>query len=541
MATVARSLGIAGVVLGMVTAGWISGARAASPEDVEQRLKALEGEIQSLKRQLEEAKKAVPPPVAAPAPAAPATPAPAATPAVASPPAPTTPGTESPVATSLASIRPSWLTDFKLGGYGSVRFEASDLPTVNDSFTFRRFVLTGDATIAERIRTYFELEFERLTELEVERSTVAEGGFQGFSQSIEGSNHSEISLEQAWVELYMTDWLKFRMGNILVPVGRFNINHDDNRWDLPRRSLVDRGVPVLPSTAAWSEVGLGFNGDIKTDRAGNFGYQVYVMNGVTLDSSIETFARGSGEFETEVELEPRRGTADLDLKGGKAGALRVSWSPNLGQEFGVSGYFGRYTPDFLPSQNLWSVSADGKLTFGPFEVEAQYVRTHFNNINQVARGFAQSVTANEISSETSPLESTVEFELASLADTKHGYWLELRYRFFPDFLRNTFFAWKFENPQFVAVTRWEQAWLNGLISSAEFSDGLLTLEKDNRFVDRLTLGLAYRPVPLVVFQAAYERTWTNAGKSLSGVTNFIPAGSTDNVQNAFLFGVAFGF
>jgi hypothetical protein len=543
VATVARSLCIAGAILGVVAFGWVPVARGASPEEIEQRLKALEGEIQTLKQQLEDAKKA--PPVAAPAPPAtapPAAPAPASapTPAVAAP-APATPGTESPLATSLASIRPSWVTDFKIGGYGSTRFEASDLSSVNDSFTWRRFVLTGDATIADRIRTYFELELERLTELEVERTTVSENGFQGFSQSIEGSNHSEISLEQAWVELYLADWLKFRMGNILVPVGRFNINHDDNRWDLPRRSLVDRGVPVLPSTAAWSEVGLGFNGDIKTERAGNFGYQVYVMNGVTLDSSIETFARGSGEFETEVEIQPRRGTADLDLKGGKAGALRLSWSPILGQEFGVSGYFGRYTPDFLPSQNLWSVAADGKLTFGPFEVEGQYVRTHFNNVNQVARGFAQSVTANEISSETSPLESTVEFELASLADTKQGYWLEFRYRFFPDFLRNTFLAWKFENPQFIAVTRWEQAWLSGLVTGAEFADGLLTLEKQNRFIDRLTVGLAYRPVPLVVFQLAYERTWTNPGQSLSSVTNFIPAGSTDNVQNAFLFGVAFGF
>ena len=53
-----------------------------------------------------------------------------------------------------------------------------------------------------------------------------------------------------------------RTGGVLVPVGRFNINHDDNRWDLPRRSLIDRGVPVLPSTAAWDELGAGFNGDI---------------------------------------------------------------------------------------------------------------------------------------------------------------------------------------------------------------------------------------------------------------------------------------
>lgn len=516
MATVARSRLVALSLLAVITVGWVPPARAASPEEIEQKLEALEAEIGALKRQLEQARTATPPPATAPA----------------------SPAAEPP---SLLD-RPSWLSDFKIGGYGSTRFEASDLSSVGDTFTFRRFVLTGDATIGERLRGLVELELERFTELEVERNTVSEGGLQGFSQSIEGSNKSEISLEQAWVQLYLTDWLKFRMGNILVPVGRFNINHDDNRWDLPRRSLVDRGVPVLPSTAAWSEVGLGFNGDINTPRAGKWSYEVYVVNGVALDSSIETVARGSGELETEVEIQPRRGTANLDVKRAKAGALRLAWSPSLGQELGISGYLGRYTPDFLPSEMLWAVSVDGKLTFGPFEIEAEYVRTHFGGITHVARGFAQAVAEKEFSAGTAPLDSTVEFELAGLATTKQGYWLDLRYRFFPDFLRDTFFAWKFENPQFVLTTRWEQVWLDGLVRDVDFTGGAISsISRENRFVNRLSLGLAYRPVPLVVFQAAYERTWTNGGKSLSSITNFIPAQATENVQNAFLFGVAFGF
>ena len=536
MATFARIRLVAWVLIAVMALGGAPDTWAATPEEIEQKLKALEDQIGELKRALEQTRQAPPAPAPPPAPAA-AAPAPGAAPAAA-PPAGETESWKS----SLATLRPEWLTDFKLGGYGSTRFEASDLSSVNDSFTLRRLVLSGDATIANRIRTVFEVEFERLTELEVERSTTAESGFQGFSQSIEGSNSSELSLEQAWVEFAMADWLKFRMGNMLVPVGRFNINHDDNRWDLPRRSLVDRGVSVLPVTAAWSEVGLGFTGDINTDRFGKFTYQVYVMNGVSLDSSIETVARGSGEFETEVELQPRRGTANLDVKGGKAGAARLGWSPQLGTDFGVSGYFGRYTPDFLPAENLYSLSADGKMTFGPFEIEAEYVYTHFNNVNKVARGFAQSVNNSAISAGTAPLDSTVEFELSQLADTKHGYWLDLRYRFFPDVLRNTILARPFENPQFVVTSRWEQVWLNGLLTAVDFSDGqIASIDKEDRFVNRWTLGFAYRPTPLVVFQLAYERTWTNSNKSLSSVTNYIPAGSTQNIQNSFLFGAAFGF
>ncbi len=505
---------VAMLIVGLLVLGSASGARAASTEELEQKLKALEEEVNALKKQIEQARPAPP--------AAPAASQPAAE--------PTTP------------YRPLGISEFRLGGYGSMRFEATDLNQVNNTFTFRRFVLTGDATIGERLRSYVEIELERFTELEVERRSVSEGGRQGFSQSIEGSNSSEISLEQAWVQFELADWAKFRMGNVLVPLGRFNINHDDNRWDLPRRSLVDRGVPVLPSTAAWSEVGLGFNGNITTARFGKFSYEAYVVNGVTLDSGIETVARGTGELETEVEIRPRRGTANLDLKRDKAGAVRLAWSPATGQEVGLSGYYGRYTPDFLPSEAVWAISADGKLTFGAFEIEGEYVYTRFGGINRVARGFAEAVAERAFSTGTAPLEATVDFELAGLADTKQGYWLDFRYRFFPDVLRDSILGRKFENPQFILTTRWEQVWLDGLVQDAQFAHGALTqIARENRFINRATFGLAYRPVPLVVFQAALERTWTDAHKSLAAVTNFLPARATENTANTFLLGVAFGF
>ena len=384
MAAWMRSAGMAACVVSLALFGGATPVGAASPDVLDAKLKALQEEVDALKKEIEKSRKA-PTVVAPPAPAPtsgtppPGEPAPATAPTTAAqpqaPPATTTP----------------WITDFKIGGYGSTRFEASDIDKVGDTFTFRRFVLSGDATIANRIRSVVELEFEHLTELEVEKSAPSEGGLRGFSNSIESSNGSEISLEQAWVEFMLAEWLRFRAGMLLVPLGRFNLNHDDNRWDLPRRSLVDRGVPVLPSTAAWSEVGMGFAGDVDGGSWGKFGYQVYVMNGVTLDASLETVAHASGELETEVEIKPQRGTANIDVKKDKAGALRIFWSPSLGNEIGTSVYYGRYTPDFLPSETVWSLSTDGKLTLGPFEIEGQYVYTRWNGIKRVAQGFANAV------------------------------------------------------------------------------------------------------------------------------------------------------
>ena len=212
------------------------------------------------------------------------------------------------------------LEQTKVGGYGSMRYGTSDLDDLNNGFTFRRFVLTVDSAITERLKTNMELEFERFTSLELDKKLTRTSGSGGLTSevAIEGTTNSEISLEQAWLQYDIADWLKFRSGAVLVPLGRFNINHDDNRWDLPRRSLVDRGVPVLPVTAAWPELGAGFLGDIPIGDTGKLSYQAYVMNGVTLNSEVEqigqTRSGDTTKLAYEVKLQPSRGTFQTTSK-----------------------------------------------------------------------------------------------------------------------------------------------------------------------------------------------------------------------------------
>jgi hypothetical protein len=465
-------------------------------------------------------------------------------------PARSAPQLEKPPATPAAPS-PAYgniLPGVRAGGYGSFRFEASSLKDVGDTFTFRRFVLSLDAAIAERLRSAVEVEFERFTSLELERNTSSSNGGLTVEQAIEGSNNTEISLEQAWLEYELAPWLRFNGGMVLVPMGRFNLHHDDNLWDLPRRSLIDTGIPVLPIRAAWSEVGMGFIGDVPAGP-GTLNYHLYVVNGATLDTELETIAQTRTDdrnaIAVEAKLQPTRGTANIDLKHDKAFAGRVAYHLVPDYELGLSGYYGRYTPQFLSSQPLWAFGVDGKATVGAFEVQAEYLYTHFSNVSKVARSLAQVAftQAAEIPDAASPdLELELELELAQLATVKNGYWLDLRYRFSPDWLRASILGRKFENPQLIPVLRWEQAWLNGLLRELTFENGAVTeLERENRYIDRITVGLAYRPVPLVVFQLAYEYTWTNSGKSLADVTNFLPARVDENAAHAVLVGVAFGF
>jgi hypothetical protein len=455
------------------------------------------------------------------------------------------------VAAEVATKGPGYferlIQQTKVGAYGSTRYGTSNLDDLNNTFTYRRFVLTVDSPIAERLKANMELEFERFTELELEKTLApTSGGGLTSELAIEGNNKSEISLEQAWMQYDIADWLKFRGGAVLVPLGRFNINHDDNRWDLPRRSLVDRGVPVLPATAAWPELGAGFLGDISIGNRGKLSYQWYVMNGVALDSEIEqigqTRSGDTTKLAYEVKLQPSRGTFSDDVKSGKSIGTRWAYSPWLGDEIAASLYWGRYTPDYLPNRAVISFAVDGKKTWGPFEIEGQYVHTQWSGVRSIASGLARRAISGESEGEVDDIETEVEFELANLANSKQGYWIDLRYRFWPEFLSNSLFGRHFANPQLIATLRWEQVWFNGLIKEISFSNGSLTqFEDENRLLNRVTVGLTYRPVPLVALQLAYEYTRTNHGKSLASVTNFLPAKSGEYFQNAFLLGLAFGF
>jgi hypothetical protein len=509
---------------------------AAYADDLRERVERMEQELRALKEELKrrDGGQALAPAAEAPPPSRAAEP----------------PSEPRPTATAKAEEKPSYrqvLDRVKLGGYGSMRYEASNLDQAHSTFTLRRFVLTADANIAPRLRAYMELEFERFRKIELEKSFGAEEGGIATKQTVGGTADSEISFEQGWLQYDIEDWLKFRGGAVLVPVGRFNLNHDDNLWDLPRRSLVDRGVSVLPVPAAWDELGVGFLGEVPTGKQGLLNYQAYVVNGVTLGSEFEQEARthganNPGEQEIDVEIAPETGTFGSDVKNAKALTGRLAWSPALGHEIAASGYWGQYTPDFLGREDVWSLGLDGKTGFGPFEVEGEYVFTRFEGLNSVARQLASVAAESEQSIEGPELESVVKFDLTNISRDRQGYWLDLRYRFWPAVLNDTYLGRYFDNPQMVAVLRGEQVWLGDRVTEVAFSGGSLTaFDTEDRRVDRITAGLAYRPVPLVVFHLAYEYTLTNSGKSLAGVTNFLPAQEHEDTAHTVMVGAAFGF
>lgn len=434
-----------------------------------------------------------------------------------------------------------------LGGYGSVRFETNDVSPGNffpsgspSGFTFRRFVLTTDAQIAPRLRIYSETEFERLLEIEVEKSVRRDAGGLKFQQATEGNSGGEISIEQIWGQFDFAKNHGLRVGVVLPPLGRFNIHHDDDYWDLPRRTLVDRDAPVLPLPAAWRELGAGLVGTFDLPSSWKLNYQFYVLNGTTLnfnpELTVATRAGDTTKLEVESELNLASGAVD-GSQGARAVAWRAAFSPKLGAEFAFSGYHGRYTPSFLSvKEPINSLGFDGNWRYRGFEVEGEFIYTSLSRVNRVLENLATTALVSSSEAEIADVETEVELAAKGLARTRKGFWTDFKYHWRPALLRNSFLGRDFEDPQIIPIARYERVWLNRNLNELTFANGSITnLDQENLEQDRVSLGVNYRPVPQFGIQMAYEHNERRGGSRL--IFPAVQANST----NGFLAGVTFAF
>lgn len=444
-----------------------------------------------------------------------------------------------------------WFADrVRVGGYGSVRFEANDLGGQNfipsgsaKGFTFRRFVLTTDANITKRLRVYSETEFERLFGIEADKSVRATAGGLQLKQGVEGNSGGEISIEQVWGQYNFTDNHGLRFGVVLPPLGRFNILHDDDYWDLPRRTLIDRDAPVVPVKTAWRDLGAGLVGGMHIGTSAKLDYQFYVLNGARLDFNLESLAQTRSMRRNKLAVEAEFGLTSGFFDGSqsaRAVAWRAAFSPSLAGEFALSGYHGRYTPDYLGiSEPVNSLGFDYKWRRGAFEFEGEAIYTSFGRVGRVIDAFARTgftSSAETSSAETRQLESEIEFELSNLARTRYGFWTDFKYNWRPTWLKRTFLGRDFEDPRLVPILRYERVWLNRNLQELGFRQGVVTaIETDNLEQARISLGLSYRPVRNFGIQFAYEHNRRINGDTL--VFPRVAAGST----NGFLTGIVFSF
>jgi len=147
-----------------------------------------------------------------------------------------------------------------------------------------------------------------------------------FFTEIELEHVKEVFVEQAFLNHKINDWLNFRAGLMLIPMGFINEYHEPPLFNGVERPNVDKYI--VPTT--WREIGLGFSGRLKEY---SIKYQLYVTNGFLGYDGSANFNGKNG------------------LRGGRQkGAKSIFSSPNItgridyyaipGLKLGLSGYFG---------------------------------------------------------------------------------------------------------------------------------------------------------------------------------------------------------
>ncbi|MBI3621228.1 MAG: hypothetical protein HY208_03470 [Nitrospirae bacterium] len=327
--------------------------------------------------------------------------------------------------------------------YATLEFQ--NLQGMNSEFDARNVELLLGAKMGSRLKGFAELEFERVATTE---PSPREGA---------------IEVEQGWMEFAILDQLAIRGGVILVPFGRFNLEHFDTTRELTSRPVMARFI--VPGT--WAEPGVGMVAHVEYGET-VVSYQGYVVNGLRNDAVIDD-TNG---------LHDDGGAFGEDNNNNKAVVGRLMVSPRYGQEFGISGYYGAYAP----SRAVQGVDADLKLTFGAIELLAEYAYLG--------------------------LDSGLNDGGVAVPTKLHGAYAQVAYQFWFDALSRSFLGRGFNDPKFTLVGQWGYASIS--------DDGDVTGGGDNR-TTRYVVGMNYRPAPTFVIKVEYLwNTQTNEAIDLGG-------------------------
>jgi len=302
-----------------------------------------------------------------------------------------------------------------------------------------------------------------------------------FERGGPGVADGTMQIEFAQIDYLVNEAINTRAGILLMPVGKFNLLHDSPLNDLVDRPMVSR--IVIPST--WFESGAGIYGSLYPSSQSKLDYEVYAVNGM---SSI-----APGSAPTDLGVRSTRGNVSRDRDDNKAVVGRVAFSPMLGIEVAGSGYHGTYKPSAgaVGTGRISLFALDWTLQKGPFEVIGESAWSRISNNGTGPAGM-------------------------------QGYYIQGNYHFMPDFLKKWAPSHFTDASTFTAVVRWEQV-------DTDTDNRTLALAQGNRReLDRLTIGLNFRPIEDTVFKFDWQ---FNTQKNAQGLVNAGDLGNANSPIN----------
>lgn len=368
-----------------------------------------------------------------------------------------------------------------VGGYTDAMFTSLTTPNLDNrsrqSFNNFRMVPFIYADITDRVKF--------ATEIEIERG--------GPNAPVTGDGG--INLEFAQIDYLVNEAVNLRAGIILLPVGKFNLLHDSPLNDLVDRPMVSR--MVIPST--WFDSGAGIYGSLYPTKLSKVDYELYVVNGFSSTGAATAPSDSNG-------LRNAKGSISRDRDDSKSIVGRVAVSPMLGVEVAGSFYHGLYQKASTTTSNGYIdlYALDWTLQKGPFELigESAWARIS-NNGSGATLGPAGM----------------------------QGYYIQGNYHFMPEWLKKMAPTHFSDASTFTAVLRWESI-------DTDTDDRTLALASGNRGeLQRLTLGLNFRPIEDTVFKFDWQFNTQKRAKGLTPAADFNASGFAGQQidGNGFLF------
>jgi hypothetical protein len=346
--------------------------------------------------------------------------------------------------------------------------------TENGQHTFdqHRLIPFIYSDVSDRVKFATEIEFEH-------GGTNSSGGVSGKT--------GEMKIEFATIDFLMADWLNYRAGIILSPLGKYNLIHDSPLQDLTARPMVSRRI--IPTTL--SESGMGFFGTFYPTELSKVDYEIYAVNGFQAEDGVDDdgaliIVKPGLSF-----IRSSRGSQKYDNNRNPAIVGRLAVSPFLGLEVGFSFHTGNI--DAHGSNRMTIKAVDWTYQRGAFELVGEYAHASIQRDGMAGDGTSNSTKYN---------------------GDMWGYYAEGRYHFMPQFLKDhapTFFR---EDSTFTAVCR-----LGGL-------DINTPRGMEDIYKTRLTPGLNFRYTEDTVFKAEYQVNWEHGKASETSNNSLVFSVST---------------
>lgn len=305
-----------------------------------------------------------------------------------------------------------------------------------------------------------------------------------FISEIEYEHVSEVYIEQAFINYRINDYVNFRGGLLLIPMGIINEYHEPPLFNGVERPGVDN--IIVPTT--WREIGAGFTGNISDI---SLKYQLYLINGFNGyddDTGILNGANGlrnGRQKGAESFLSSPNFSGKIDFYG----ISRI--------KLGIAGYFGNSQSDLFNGidrnddnaiQKADSSFIGIKMTgfnaiynYNGIKLKGQFIYTVLNNTNEY-----NSFTGKDIGS------------------SMLGFYAELGYNIFP--LLNI------TDKELIPFVRYENYNTHYTVSGS--------LEKNDVYDHTdITLGIGLWLAKGAVLKADYQLLKTKADNDFSNSLN----------------------